>query len=184
MNETKIDLTHRLQRDGRWEEASAFREKMRRELREAGKVRAVANDEAWARMADEFPPLSGNRQRRDVEDDLLAEGECGDLPENLPVGSATFKEDLLWAYNNITSAVAETTAPSGSAWYLREWGRNPRARDKFVTLVMKVFGVKTDSDDRLKDDRRRQFELLGTLTKEFVGIEQRCPLCEGIYNSE
>ena len=66
MNETKIELTHRLQRDGRWEEASTFREKLRRELREAGKARAVANDVAWARMADEFPPLSASRQQSEA----------------------------------------------------------------------------------------------------------------------
>jgi hypothetical protein len=184
MNETKIELTHRLQREGRWGEASVLREKLRRELREAGKTRAVANDEAWSRMADEFPPLSASHQQSEGEGDPLADGDDGDLPENLPVGSATFKEDLLWAYHNITSAVTETTAPSGSAWYLREWGRNPRARDKFVTLVMKTFGQKTDTDEQFKDDRRRQFALLENITKEFAGIEQHCPLCNGTYRSE
>ena len=132
-------------------------------------------------MADEFPPSSASGQQSAAEDDSLADGEDVDLPENLPVGSATIKEDLLWAYHNITSAVTEATAPSGSAWYLREWGRNPRARDKFVTLVMRTFGQKTDADERFKDDRRRQFALLENITKEFAGIEQRCPLCDGTY---
>ena len=57
--ETKIEATHRLQRDGRWVEASVYREKVRVENREKGMKRKEANEVSWAAMIAQFPPATG-----------------------------------------------------------------------------------------------------------------------------
>jgi hypothetical protein len=69
MEESKIELTDRLRREGRWAEASARKEAIRTQLRAEGMSRAEANPEAWRRMAAEFPArppyrLPTNRQSR------------------------------------------------------------------------------------------------------------------------
>ena len=47
----------RLRREGRWPEASAFREAERKRLRAARGARKEALDESWQRMLERFPPL-------------------------------------------------------------------------------------------------------------------------------
>lgn len=51
MPESKIEATHRLQREGHWDEASAFRDRVRKERHEAGDTSDVANKAAWALRA-------------------------------------------------------------------------------------------------------------------------------------
>jgi len=50
MNESKIDLTDRLRREGRWAEASKFKDAVVRELRAQGMRKTEAVEEAWRRM--------------------------------------------------------------------------------------------------------------------------------------
>ena len=54
--ESKIDVTHRLQREGRWTQASLYRERERNRLRSEGWKRADAREEAWRLMIDRFQP--------------------------------------------------------------------------------------------------------------------------------
>jgi hypothetical protein len=58
MSESKITLTDRLRREGRWEEASLFRDQKRREFRSTGMSKAEAREAAWEALAEAFPPLS------------------------------------------------------------------------------------------------------------------------------
>ena len=55
--ESKIEATHRLQRDGRWGIASRFRDHERLRLRDEGKSRRDAREAAWERMIDRFRPI-------------------------------------------------------------------------------------------------------------------------------
>ena len=55
--ESKIELTHRLEREGRWEEASLFRDQVRQRLKREGKTRQEANEGAWQAMAERYPPI-------------------------------------------------------------------------------------------------------------------------------
>ena len=52
--ESKIQATHRLQKYGRWNQASLYRERNR--LRDAGWKRADAREEAWRLMIERFQP--------------------------------------------------------------------------------------------------------------------------------
>lgn len=195
MPESKIELTHRLQRDGRWNEASAFRDRVRKERREAGDTRDVAGEKAWEAMAQQFPPLNKKElaarmallTAAPAEPDATTEGvvqdaqgqpdeeaagpDVGDfVVEGLPAGTGDVKADLLWAWNHIHAKVAPSDAPSGSAWYLIQWGRSEKTRDRFVALALKTFNQTADGHDRLRDDRSRQFELLKNLRIEFDDI--------------
>jgi hypothetical protein len=55
--ETKLEATERLRGEGRWEEASRFREKERQRLRAEGKPRKEAREESWRLMLEAFPPF-------------------------------------------------------------------------------------------------------------------------------
>jgi hypothetical protein len=57
MNESKIGLTERLRAEGRWSEASNFREAARAEFRAKGMGRQEAADAAWEAMAEAYPAL-------------------------------------------------------------------------------------------------------------------------------
>ena len=54
--ESKIQATHRLQKNGRWNQASLYRERERNRLRDAGWKRADAREEAWRLMIERFQP--------------------------------------------------------------------------------------------------------------------------------
>ena len=53
--ESRIAATHRLQREGRWDEASAYRDEVRCQSRTSGLTRKQANEKAWECMIAEFP---------------------------------------------------------------------------------------------------------------------------------
>lgn len=54
--ESKIEAAHRLQRNGRWNQASLFRERERNRLRSEGWNRADAREEACRLMIERFQP--------------------------------------------------------------------------------------------------------------------------------
>ncbi|MHB8953845.1 MAG: hypothetical protein ACYC4U_12820 [Pirellulaceae bacterium] len=57
MNESKIELTERLRREGRWAEASWFKDEIVKKLRAEGMKRREAGEQAWREMAKAFPPV-------------------------------------------------------------------------------------------------------------------------------
>ena len=57
MNESKLDISNRLRREGRWAEASLFKDGIIKELRADGLKRPEAQAQAWEQMAERFPPL-------------------------------------------------------------------------------------------------------------------------------
>ena len=57
MTESKIELTERLRSEGRWPEASKFKDTAQRAFRDKGMKRSEAPDAAWQAMATAFPPL-------------------------------------------------------------------------------------------------------------------------------
>lgn len=73
MKESRIEATPRLQREGRWAEASLFRDQVRSRLRAEGKTRAEANDAAWEAMTEAYPPLP--EEPSDAVDGPLSEEE-------------------------------------------------------------------------------------------------------------
>ena len=54
--EAKIDATHQLQDEGRWDEASIFRGEQRANFRAEGLSRKESHQKAWETMSLKFPP--------------------------------------------------------------------------------------------------------------------------------
>ena len=55
--ESKIETTDRIRRQGKWEEASRFKDQAKQRHRDAGKSRQEANRLAWEAVQEKFPPV-------------------------------------------------------------------------------------------------------------------------------
>ena len=128
MDESKSAATDRLRREGRWEEASKFRDDKRAEFKIAGMKRTEANNAAWDAMLAEFPPQptsapeSDGAQRSDAESiaAILARSNSSTAD---PLG------DALWVYDHLgDDDLTPAEFPSLGAWSMWNWSRANRAR--------------------------------------------------------
>lgn len=62
MDESKIDVTERLRREGRWSEASKFKDETVKKLRAEGMKRPEAGEQARETMAKACPPIDPEAQ--------------------------------------------------------------------------------------------------------------------------
>jgi len=112
--ESKIDATHRLRREGRWQEASLYRDEVRKQLRSEGRKRQEANEAAWEAMFENYPPVA----------DEAAEEVTGDDPAEIAELAARSKgrqfdmaRDTEWVYGHLSDDdVTPLDAPSLGAW--------------------------------------------------------------------
>ena len=142
MRESKIEATERLRREGRWEDASRYREEVRNELRSEGRPRAEAAGAAWDAMLEKYPPLPAA--------ELVSQGPAAEL-ENIDIDAlvARFKgnepdlaRDILWAYENLENRKARPEdGPSLGAWALLKWARDYRNRF-FEQLLPKAIAAR------------------------------------------
>ena len=128
MNESKIELTNRLQREGRWSEASAFKDEHIAKLRAEGMTRKEAQQAAWEAMEGKFPPLE------DIEQ-TSAEELAVDVSQFASNDSPEFFEDAQWVYQHLlVSSLNPEDAPSSGAWGLLRWAK--RNQNRFFEHVM------------------------------------------------
>ena len=141
MVEGKIAITERLRKEGRWEEASKFRDEARQRLRTDGKSKHEAAEEAWALMAQEFPTLASTTLDDEALtslDDLDPE-ELATLADGLHTDLA---RDVLWVYANLENRRATVKdAPCLGAWSMLRWARGSQQRF-FEQLLPKVILVR------------------------------------------
>ena len=71
-----------------------------------------------------------------------------------------YAADLQWAWEHLADVeLKRESAPSSAAYFLWSWGRE--SPDKFVPMAARVMSKKDeDRDVALRDDGRRQMELL------------------------
>ena len=133
--ESKIELTERLRREGRWEEASKRKDEMVKLLRAEGMKRTEAVEEAWRRLAVEYPPLPHTAEPEPEHGDDEAEEKAagrvvgpttlpaawGDLPESAP-----FEVEVEWVHQNRVLVVEERTGGAVPA----SLGASPQAGPK------------------------------------------------------
>lgn len=127
--ETRIEATERLRREGRWPEATAHRERLRLELRAAGKPRQEANDEAWNRVIEEYPPLPApDPVPVESIERAVAVAEIPSVPEAAPVA---FESAL-------RSLPATTTISKELDWISTHsaMNRQDRSPDKLKTILI------------------------------------------------
>lgn len=143
MKESKIVVTERLRQEGRWGEASQYRDEVRRELRSQGKPRAEAADAAWDAMMAKYPALP---PAEPASQGPAPEAEALDLDglvERLEGNEPDLARDTLWAYENLENRKARPEdAPSVGAWSLLKWAREYRNRF-FEQLVPKAMTART-----------------------------------------
>ena len=129
MSESRIDATDRLRREGRWGEASKYKDEMLSQLRKDGIRRQDAQIEAWKAMLNKYPPLDPE----DEEGPLLASDEPWD--DMCETSSSNFVSDSMWVYSRIgISGVEPHDAPSAGAWALLQWAR--KNQDTFFEKLM------------------------------------------------
>jgi hypothetical protein len=173
-NESKIETTDRLRAEGRWAEASAYKDEVLRGLRAEGMKKADAGAEAWRRMQEKYPPLETTEETTEVvEEPTEAQkvlGLCdipvawGELPAN-----ARLQDELGWVQSNRLAIVQETEtgiqvhldkarSPAPS-WAALGWLETSiRSYTKYVDVVAKS----------LKDEQDEQ----STVRREKLAIEE------------
>lgn len=129
MIESKIELTRRLQREGRWHEASRFKDETITRLRAEGMKRNEAQNAAWEAMERLFPRA----------EDLTA-AELDETPweqfEKVPGSTPeSYIQDSTWVYERLAvSGVKPSDAPTPGAWSLLQWAR--KHQDRFFEQIM------------------------------------------------
>lgn len=165
MSESKIVLTERLRREGRWEKASEFKDKAIAEFRADGMKRTEAAEAAWIAMAEAFPALSVGVLP--VETGACSQtgpaSVAGPIPwKDLPT-DATFDEEVRWVHQQYILIVEDSSqcpiihwdratakAPSTGACSLARWAAENRTafyKDLLPKTMARLEGIRgTDAD--------------------------------------
>lgn len=144
--ESKIALTHRLQQEGRWQEATVYKDQVLKELRAEGVFGQEAKDKAWEEMGRRYPALEGWK----LEGMVVSDESFGLLPEEwfpLPEGAA-WRDDVEWVYQNGFFVIQEKAGGVVSYRWDRASGPPP---SKGAPLLMKL----------LAENRKSFMDLLG-----------------------
>ena len=105
MTESKSVATDRLRQEGRWKEASLWRDEKRRQLRAEGHPKVYANEASWEAMIEQFPPSPDPDQVGSSVDAELFEIDL-DNYDSQP----DLVRDTLWAYESLCQKRVEAVA--------------------------------------------------------------------------
>lgn len=177
--ESKIDATDRLRQEGRWDEASRYRDEVRRSLKAEGKPAAEAKELAWAAMLEKYPPKHGGFDPSQPKPDRQADENGGDRPdaEDWPDAAETppdLMRDILWAYQSLENKQASPgDAPGAGAWSLLLWGRQYRNRffEQLLPKAITTGAKKGDDASRIEMAERKSIgqlkEVLGHILRDW-----------------
>lgn len=169
----------RLRAEGRWSQASEFREAERQRLRSAGRSKQQARDESWAAMLVKFPPQGqvepAQRQSAanatDSEPQFCKHDQDAAFADELKQLALLTKgqitdadRDIDYAYRMMgLASLSPLDCPSMPAW---EWWRYSRQDSmKFLDVVAKREDAKskaagTVTTKAFEDDKRTQFAMI------------------------
>ena len=165
MNESKIELTERLRREGRWAEAAKFKETARADFRAKGAKRAEAVEAAWEAMAEAYPALP-EAEAAAASISVRVQG-LGDIPESwgeLPSNTA-LQAELSWCQANRLRVVEESASgatvvhldrahePAPSRAALGWLETSVRAYSKYVDIVAKSSKDEVDEQENIRRER-------------------------------
>ncbi len=156
MDESKIEMTERLRAEGRWGEASRYKDETLRRLRAEGMKKAEAAELAWQRMAEKYPPHSPPAAWEEV---VPADEDIDDLVERIGDQRPDLVRDTLWAYEHLADRRAmPNDAPSAGAWALLAWAR--QYRNRFFEMVLpKAMNARSQDDEDAENIRRERMQL-------------------------
>jgi hypothetical protein len=171
MTESKIELTERLRREGRWAEASKLKDTAMQEFRGKGMKRDEASDAAWEAMATAFPPLPPAEESIS-EVPNMATGNphgYGGHDEDLIALDALLKRigdqqspdlirDSLWVYQHLANRNAKPeNAPSLGAWSLLQWAR--QYKNRFFEQVLPRAMLNKPDEEKKEQVRREKSKI-------------------------
>lgn len=179
MNESRIDLTDRLRTEGRWAEASQFKDQELRKLRVGGMSKSEASETAWEAMAEKYPPLP------DVETaaaSVRIQG-LGDIPASwgeIPA-NASLQAELAWVQSNRLAVVFEQA--NGDAVVRLELSRLPAPSwaalswletsilfpNKFADISVKATQNQEDEQEHVRREKMAIDEIRGLLAEMLEG---------------
>ena len=153
MFESKSILTNRLTREGRWEEASLYKDGLITKLRSEGKPRKEAQSMAWEQIETKYPPLAATSQ---TEED---EGPPDAWADHWDSANGDYIRDVQWVYGRIAcSQVQPADAPSSGAWAMLRWAR--RNEDRFFeTTLPKITAKSPKPISTMSDELSEEYKM-------------------------
>ncbi len=169
MNESKIALTERLRREGRWNAASKFKDEALKDLRSNGMKRDQASEAAWEAMEQAYSPIAAVAATADMQAEVATDTRIHGLSE-IPAGwppladNASLQAEIGWCQANRLRVVEErasgvvvvhldrarTPAPS---WAALGWLETSiKTYSKFVDVAAKA----TSTQDYEQAEVRRE----------------------------
>ena len=173
MNESKSELTDRLRREGRWSEASKFKDTALADFRAKGMKRDEAGAAAWEAMEEAYPP-----EEHVVVDAGRVQG-LQDIPSDWPEipGNASLQAELRWCAANRLMVVEEQPggvirvhlARAGSpapSWGALSWLETSILfPSKFADISVKALKDEVDEQAAVKRERMAIDEVRGLLAE-------------------
>ena len=166
--ESKIELTERLRAEGRWSEASKFKDArsgIPRRRHESGTRRRNA---AWEAMATAFPPVAdgpadppAGTSEAAADDDLIDVDAL--LADRKP---PDLTRDVLWVYDHLADRNAKPQdAPTAGAWSLLLWPRRYKNRYFEMILPKAMANRPPGEEDHVREAEMRAEEIEAVLRK-------------------
>lgn len=211
MQENELKEYQRLRAEGRWAQASEFREAERKRLRAAGRNRQQARDESWTAMVAKHPavskvesPLLGVEAERieEIDEGVFIEHtedeqrELVELTQDPGAWDDSWSEALSWASAYRELEVTPSRAPSVLAWLLRKLCREDFYR--FSVLVFTDYCLRhghqlrfqptaTEREERLRQQMLEDLEvdeIMARLDEEDRRLGKSPTLMEALDKAE
>jgi hypothetical protein len=182
MTESKIELTERLRREGRWAEASRFKDVALKDFRDKGMKRDEAANAAWAAMAEAYPPLPVAEGPADPAAGTPAAMTTDAPPihwSDLPT-EGDFDEEVRWVHQQYILIIEETPRgrvihweratkkpPSTGACSLARWAADNRTAfyKDLLPRTMAKASPNQEEEANLREAEMRAEEIEAVLRK-------------------
>lgn len=179
MNESRIALTERLRREGRWDASSKFKDDALREFRAKGMKRDEASEAAWEAMEQAFPPIAAVAATAEMQAEVAADTGIDGLSE-IPAGwpqlpaNAALPSEIAWVNANrlrvrdgncVDLSRALSPAPSYSALSWLE--TSILFPSKFADISVKATAQQDDESEQIRREKMA-IEEIRSLLKEML----------------
>ena len=177
----KSEVMDRLRRADLWEEAQAFREEVRRRLREEGKGKQEAVEGSWREMAEHFEPIAQKIEKARQTSSLVGyEGDVGEIIDpdyHQPDAGKRLRDAFVWVgdeFRRITTdspgrtrmdfSRAKTPPPSPLAVQVAEhYAMQPPGKRAELLARLAGFATKTHEATERANPQYKAHRLLDQL---------------------
>ncbi len=164
MQESKATATDRLRREGRWNEASKFKDETIANQRREGMGRQDAQAAGWTAMLEKFAPAPNSGENGEL---ATYDPATINLPDSSP---ASFLTDAFWVYNQLgKGSVTAAEAPSSGSWALLRWAK--RNEDRFFEQIMPKALTLSTKMEAVEPEVNVHLEHLASL-EEMLGVKR------------